>query len=67
MSGGCLEGEWKVHEKWTQIILDKYFENGVIIKIYKSQVDPILVGGEGKIGIARAIFRVPSNFLFTFH
>ena len=22
-----------------------YFENGVIVKIYKSEVDPILVGG----------------------
>ena len=26
-------------------MLDKYFENGVIVKIYKSQVDPILAGG----------------------
>ena len=27
------------------MMFDKYFENGVIVKIYKSQVDPILAGG----------------------
>ena len=27
------------------MMLDKYFKNEVLVKIYKSQVDPILVGG----------------------
>ena len=41
VSGSCLEGVLNVSERWTQRILEKHFENGVIVKTYKSKVDPI--------------------------
>ena len=55
MSGVCLEGIERVHvgcqvglefislKEQQQPLMD--FKKGVIVKIYKSSVDPILVGG----------------------
>ena len=48
-------GEGSEKQEQQQEIID--FENGVIVKIYKSQVDPILVGGrlrrpQTKMGIS---------------
>ena len=41
--GNYLGQQQQQKKKQQQLIMD--FENGVIVKIYKSKVDPILNGG----------------------